>query len=323
MCIIMTDDIEPSSTHLINVPVAWDDPMKQQTRKGTLLIYTNDLEHSSNSQKSTGSSSQQIDFTDPDFTSKYIMSNSPLNVNDTYSTGIMIVPIPNVNNEMNFGLVDVTTQQMKSFRSLLFSECKKLSQLGMFSFDTKSYGIRSDNSTTLKVHEVGNYSISVAPSLNALEHMIDWTKFNLPRDFERRKRGFSDKNKFPLSNYAYIVAKANKSVKDDGFGIVYYNNNNTYFPTIHEDNGGTQRYDVKCYDCFSPKQTVRFNMSTDIYHLDNQQTLDMIFGKNMTIPLTMSHTGSSSVCRIDSENRPQNVNYIEITGFSENKNLVY
>lgn len=297
MCLIMTENTNPSSTHLINIPVLWDDSNNKQTKKANLLIYTNDLKCDMNA-------------------------------------GIMIVPIPNQNHDTNFGLVDVSTQEMKDFRKNLFDACDQLNQ-------DFSYGMLSSNyakSAVLKVHEVGNYSISVAPDMNALNNMIDWNRFQLPNDFDRRIATLSDKSLYPLENYAYVVAQANRSIEDDGFGIIYTDDsmNGTYFPTAHEDNGSSHIYDVKLYDCYSKQKenyeieghtTSKFfknPQKIETHHLDtkdehNSSSLSN-FMKLQNLSFITSEFGTTNHCRIDTSE--QFINYNEINGLYPNQNVI-
>lgn len=238
MCIILTDKANPSSTRLINIPVRLDGENR------TLLIYTNDL----------------------------IMKET----NKESGDELMIVAIPNESYLDNFGLVDVSTENMKTFRKILFSECdklvakKKAKARSMYISLNDSY-----NQSFLSVQDVGNYSITVAPTLDDLLDRTDWEKFNVSSNYKNRLDGLYDNEVYPLSNYAYVVAKTNKAVNDDGFGIIYDSGSISYFPTSHEskyphenmrkykilypeknikipqqDPDVNYSYDVKCYNCF-------------------------------------------------------------------------
>jgi hypothetical protein len=101
----------------------------------------------------------------------------------------------------------------------------------------------------LMVHDVGNYKITVAPSLEALEERVDWTQFDTADDFSVRKAILTDAKLFGEVKMGYIVAQAQRSVNDDGFAVLYPDAQMTYFPTCHEntEGQGDKAYDVRCY----------------------------------------------------------------------------
>lgn len=174
--------------------------------------------------------------------------SSVSSVPTTPDSAIMIVAIPNPTRTSNFGLVDVNTDNMKTFRF----EAKNLGD-ALIPWEyalSNNYGVgveAAGSTSTLRVNRIGNYDISVAPSLEALDKQIDWSHFTLPKDFDRRKATLSDKTLFPYP-CAYVVAKAVKSVKNDGFAILFPDPGFTYFPTCHENtSNGYNEYDVRCY----------------------------------------------------------------------------
>lgn len=258
MCMMMTD-YEPSATHLFNIPYVIDGVKYQ------LLVYTNDL---SFEDKSGGAGDRSLNADPLKIFYSTMMergyadaTNSDpadfLPVPTTPDTALMIVAVPNLTGATNFGLVDVTTDKMKKFRSeakhvgdSLIPWTYTLSATNSFG-DVDSFGA----SRSLMVHRVGNYDISVAPSLEALEKQIDWSHFTLPVDFEKRKATLSDSTLFPYP-CAYVVAKAVTSVKDDGFAVLFPDPGFTYFPTCHENTTtGYNEYDVRCYQFGNKKQT--------------------------------------------------------------------
>jgi hypothetical protein len=105
-------------------------------------------------------------------------------------------------------------------------------------------------SEKIQVHEIGNYKISIAMSINELLNNIDWNKFKKPSNYEKRISTFTNKNLYPTEyEYFYVVASAIKNIEDDGFGIVYpKTNTETYFPTAHEDTSKTHYFDVEIYN---------------------------------------------------------------------------
>lgn len=330
MCIILTEDANPSSTRLVNVPV------KLGGKSQTLLLYTNDLEVRANN--STSEDSDEL----------------------------MIVAIPNENNQQSFGLVDVTTENMKKFRKDLFKACddlkpKKKSKGRSMYFDDSFEG------GTLAVHNIGNYKISVAPSIDDLFNRTDWEEFNVGPSYKNRLDGLYDKNVYPLSNYAYVIAQAQKSVKDDGFGIIYDGNGKTYFPTSHEskyphenmrkfqtlnpdknieipkpDPDEKYSYDVKCYNCFVTVNDdyIFKRINQDINRRDDidserKKNIDILRGRplvltnnylidnifsNLDKSCTMSSDGASETFDIDQSGGSQ-VDFIELKNYNEYDNI--
>lgn len=181
---------------------------------------------------------------------------------------LMIVPIPNLHETGTFGLVDVT--KLKDFRKMVVDECDNL--LPKTRSFTNSLYFDEEDDEKLMVHEIGNYDISVAKNFEELEKKIDWNHFNLPPDFEIRKKTLMDKTIYPFK-CGYVIAKTRMSIKNDGFGIIYFDPQFDYFPTAHENNAyGHYSYDVKLYN-FSDKtnKSLKFGKDTIItYHLEKQ-----------------------------------------------------
>lgn len=195
-------------------------PVKYGEKKYKLLIYTNDLKFNGNS-------------------------------------ALMVVPIPKRKGDI--GLVDVSTNKMKKFRKILITECEKLKPNRM---KTRSYGggLLVLNGNEIKtIFEIGNYNISVANNINELLENIDWTKFDKPLDFEDRISVMKNKEIFPEEEYFYVVAKANKSVSNDGFGVVYPDCGYDYFPTAHEKMGEVN-FDVKMYNLFEKEEILFYTI---------------------------------------------------------------
>jgi hypothetical protein len=238
----------------------------------------------------------------------------------------MIVAIPNSTGVQNFGLVDVTTQSMKLFRSQIQDLCepKTFENYGM------SKSLSANSAKLLKVNEVGNYDISVAPSLEALEHNINWNHFKLPKDFEKRKMTLMDKNLFPF-NCAYVVAKARKNIKDDGFGIIYPDPLINYFPTCHEysTNNTPQtgaQYDVKCYNiCEKTLQVLPFDQVDGERSLNVENFrdgLNEILGYLDKVCI-MSKCGKAKTYSLDMKDKTYTCNFIDIHGRFKNQNIMY
>jgi hypothetical protein len=255
---MMMTKYEPTSTHLFNIPYVIDGVKYQ------LLVYTNDLsleETSEGKPRSIDSDPLKTFYTtmvDRGYTDSTNLIPSSF-LAEKEDSALMIVAIPNPTGATNFGLVDVTTDKMKRFRSEAKIVGDSLIPWNHSLSVTNSFNdsFMVQESRSLMVHRVGNYDISVAPSLDALEKQIDWSHFSLPADFEKRKATLSDSSLFPYP-CAYVVAKAVKSVKDDGFAVLFPDPGFTYFPTCHENNDkGYNEYDVRCYQ-FGNKRKKEF-----------------------------------------------------------------
>ena len=225
------------------------------------------------------------------------------------NNGLMIVPIPNKFNETDFGLVDVTTNTMKKFRKELFSRCDNLVP------KPQSNGRGISTNSFIPIQTIGNYSISVASDLETLEHNVDWSYFNLPKDFGMRKKTLSDKTLYPF-NCAYVVAKANKTIKDDGFGVIYPDPGFDYFPTAHEYNtSGKYMYDVKCYN-FNNLHIDDFVGQQRCYNLELRNfNILTLLDKSMK----MSRTGNIKEYTV---RNLLYVNYFEKKGIAKNHNVI-
>lgn len=280
---IMMTEEEPSSTRLFNIPVFLD------SKKHTMLIYTNDL---TLKEKNNGSA-------------------------------LMIVAIPNISNTDTFGLVDISTKKMKTFRQFIIDTCKPsvyamANGQGMYWSD----GIKSQ----LKVNVVGNYDISVAPNLDALQNQINWNHFSLPNDFKTRLDTLSDPKLFPF-NCAFVVAQANKHIKNDGFGVIYENFTGfTYLPTCHENKGNNDwsksfyHYDVQIYN-FSNKIQKELEFGERTYGMDNYQ-IDSSFVNMFDNVCIMSKDGTQKKYNVDGNSNI--IYHIEFKGSQPtNQNIIY
>jgi hypothetical protein len=156
--------------------------------------------------------------------------------------GLMIVPFPNPTNTERLGLVDVTTT--KEFRAVtkdvMDPKPKGFGTLGLRSQHTDGF-----STNYAPVHEVGNYKCSVVPNLDALRSAIDWSRFTVPHDLAARLSVLDDPTLVPPSS-GFVVAEAIRSVKEDGFGVVFPGHH-AFFPTCHEGPATVHNYDVVCY----------------------------------------------------------------------------
>ena len=294
MCIMMTKH-EPSSTRLINIPVTFMD------QKYKLLIYTNDIAVNAND----------------------------IAVTSGHHGALMVVPIPKSEGvgQHGVGLVDVNTDKMKMFRKELFKACELLKPERPA---TRSYGgdgiLYLSNSVPKRVNEVGNYKISVANSFEELMENIDWDQFDKPDDFEDRMNVMKNKEVYPQFDdvgYYYVVAQAQKNVKNDGFGVVYPDCGYDYFPTAHEKMGEVD-YDVKMYNMFDSSR--RFVMFDGMY-LHNHNLND-IFAvgeilKDLETKMIMAETGEDANFEYYCDTVNRRCNFFEMKERHNNGNLVF
>jgi len=319
MCIILTAEAEPSSTRLFNIPVILND------YKHNCLIYSNDLAVSTNSNNPSPDNPSNNFFSEllgtninASFDNHSYVAPLQQNDNQNQSNSLMIVAIPNIHKVDNFGLVDISTDKIKQFRSKTVDICKPLVKTYKNSY-TNSF----DGEEKLRVNDIGNYLISVSPNLDSLLNSIDWDQFILPPDIQTRIDTFKNKTLFPFE-CAYVVAKAKKNIKDDGFGVLYLDPGFTYMPVCHEmkQDSNVCSYDVCCYN-FSNKPSdkvnffnknkhniyaTNFNVDTTLLNLVNDQC-------------TMSKNGNKISYKVDSNNLV--LNHVDIKGELDNQNLYF
>ena len=96
---------------------------------------------------------------------------------------LMVVPIPK-DVEHQLGMVDITTPTMKGFRG-------DVADLFTNPINSLSFGNYGCNSS-LQVHRIGNYNVSIASDKDELLNRVNWQIFNKPKDFERRISVFDD-----------------------------------------------------------------------------------------------------------------------------------
>jgi hypothetical protein len=166
---------------------------------------------------------------------------------------VMIVPFPNPTGGRRFGLI--SGNDTRPFRQL-YSETFRSSEIKL---ETLSFG-RDAKEEKAAVFQVGNYMCSVVPNLAELHASIDWNEFDVPWDFKERMAVFDDRSIIPES-CGFVVAKAIRSVKDDGFGIVYPDDGQVYFPTCHENEPSKEYLYDACLYAFNVAET--HNMPLD------------------------------------------------------------
>ncbi len=262
MCIVISGEVQPDTTKLMNIPVK----MKGEQDAYNFFIYVNNFDINKNN-TNTSKNRRNVDFgsslgfgsllennnngsnfasfeSNEDFYGRHNFNNSNSN---NYSS-IMVVPFPVEKNTdyRKIGLVDISTEPMKKLRRDINTLVRPY---GSSREMTLGATLSMKNSAPLQVHKIGNYNISVALSVNQLLNRIDWTKFTKPSDFSQRMNTFNNKKLYPDKyNYFYVVAEAVENIKDDGFGIVYPQLNDYYYmPTAHEDTAQLHQFDVETY----------------------------------------------------------------------------
>ena len=234
------------------------------------------------------------------------------------TNALMIVPFPNPKKADNFGLVDVSTDRMKAFRKTLYEHCEWLKPVENADIFLCAGPVMK------KIHNIGNYDISVANNLEELKKNIDWTKFRKPENFEMRLSTFTNKDLYPEDNYFYVVASARIRVNNDGFGVVYPDPGYDYFPTAHEIKNNPEelvKYDVKLYNFSRRKLSLAlfgkyflraYNfMNGNIDHSDMLKLLDN--------KMIMSKDGSERL--FEAYLLDHNVNFSEIIEKLPNRNI--
>jgi hypothetical protein len=241
MCIVVAGETEPDSTKLFSIPVIVDNGVKS-----VLSIYVNNFNVTPDNamdrynlpsmiKKPTSSGlyynawGQLIGYP------KSELSESQSFGSHTVGGAIMIVAYPvekDVDNPL-IGLVDISTDPMKKFRS----EVQKFKPIPNSMYVNMGRSKGDLDSSPLEVNKIGNYLISVALGFSDLQTRLDWTKFTKPQDFELRIKTLLNPKLYPTTyKWFYVVASAIENIKDDGFGVVYprLSADLLYFPTAHE-----------------------------------------------------------------------------------------
>jgi hypothetical protein len=317
MCILLTDN-EASSTKLFNIPVILD------KKPHVLLLYTNSLEVED--EKEQEEENQESFFIttycneeDEREAQKAKLTKELKEKTKLTTPALMIVAIPNINNNSNFGLVDVNTKDMSQLRSDIIDLCTRdKGKNACFDADDSE----EDLQAKLQVNKVGNYNISVAPNLDSLCKQIDWDIFTLPSNFNSRLDTLKDKNLFKF-NYAYVVAQAVTNIRDDGFGVIYEDPGFTYFPTCHENQeDNLYNYDVICYNICTNKLKLKLNlnlketienysMNDTVFNMFNMLTCKCVMSKNNRLHKYDIRDNISTIQKIIIKNsNMQNMNII-------------
>jgi hypothetical protein len=160
------------------------------------------------------------------------------------SAALMIVPFPNPSHADEFGLVDV--QHTLGFRSAVSAAFKQYEtrdvMLQNATLSASSFGATRDKA---EIIQVGNYKCSVVPNLDALLRTVQWDRFSVPADLHERLSVLNDPCIVP-ADCGFVVAEATRSIRDDGFGIVFPGRH-AFLPTCHEGGKALHDFDVCCY----------------------------------------------------------------------------
>ena len=252
--------------------------------------------------------------------SKLLLYTNDLSVTSDRNA-LMIVPIPNPDCSYNFGLVSTSSPKMKNFRhalKLAFQTVNKKSK-------TRSRNYVLSMNSFREVHQIGNYNISIAKNLNELKSKIDWSKFDLPNDFDARFGTLSNSSIYNNCNYSYVIAQSSKSVKNDGFGIIYPDIGESYFPTAHEETitGGPVYYDVQIYNCINhstPKFVSFANKEFMIKYLDTNKSKRLL--EMIPTDCTLAEDGTRTKFKLNTSSLVFNHVKINCIGFNANIRMI-
>jgi hypothetical protein len=234
--------------------------------------------------------------------------------------GLMIVPFPNPTGAKDFGLVDATTTV--AWRKAVVDAAPKFFKKEAYSLNL-SKDSRAASIAYEPVREVGNYRVSIAPDVDTLLQGIDWSRFKAPADLETRLAVLRDGAVMPCGGAAgFVVAEAIRSVKDDGFGIVFPGRH-AFFPTCHEGAGrALTDFDVDCYgvNMFMPGEAPLASVRLNLQEEDDANRLPttLPLSRLGAEPCVSSATGLPMVLRLDPA---RSVAYASLKGRFTNDNL--
>ena len=305
MCIMVGGTSEPNTTKLIHVPVSVNNS------DYNLMIYTNNLSLSNSNKWSS-------------------IRDFGLNSNNV-NGAVMVVPFPvPKNNDKLIGMLDITKPNVKTFiTQTKYLKPRKKSRSYRMN-DTLSFNATD----SIAVHDVGNYKISIAHSIDDVLNRINWNVFNKPMDFDTRVQTLYNKTLYPDTyDWVYVVAMAVKDIEEDGFGILYPSNEVDYFPIAHEFTNSNIKYVDYDVDLFY--YTHKNGSGVDVGPLNNkayvvnnnlQNILNNLLKTNITfenktegkilLPLLMKYTSMQPLI-----NQKIFCNIYELSGNGINKNI--
>ena len=288
---------EPNTTKLIHVPV------NVNNTNYNLMIYTNNLSLSQSNNK--WSSIRDFDLKN--------MGNN--------NGAVMVVPFPvPKNNDKLIGMLDITKPNVKTF----------ITQTKYLKPRKKSRSYRMDDTFSLSmndsivVHDVGNYKISIAHSINDVLNRINWNVFNKPMDFDTRVQTLYNKTLYPDTyDWIYVVAMAVKDIEEDGFGILYPSNEVDYFPIAHEFTNSNIKYVDYDVDLFY--YTRKNGSGVDVGPLNNKayvvnNNLQDILVNLLKTDITFENKTHANIL-IPLINQKIFCNIYELSGNGVNKNI--
>jgi hypothetical protein len=171
---------------------------------------------------------------------------------------------------------------------------------------------------------VGNYDISVAPTLADLDSRVDWSKFDLPADFQSRKATLSNPALYPAP-CAYVIAQAVESIANDGFGVIYDAPtappvSGAWFPTAHEQPQGSTvvDYEVELYHFATSTVNIQDPLKSASYHLTDAKTVSSLLSL-LPNSCKLSANGQTSFV---SYPQATVINYCSVHGSGKNANVL-
>ena len=155
---------------------------------------------------------------------------------DAASPMLMVVPVPNPGDalgEMDFLLG--ATKEVTKMLTAARNGFQPYAAAHHSRKNVKSKGVsRSlELNSMLKVQDVGQYNVTVAPSLQRLLADVPWDRFDVGA--AERDAILADMSRKFGSEFAFVVAqtKPGQAPNDSGFGVVF-GSPTPFWPTVHE-----------------------------------------------------------------------------------------
>lgn len=234
MCLLFSADTYQASSTLLIVSPLRTPPSRPQAWQ---LVYINNISPKSSIPNGFGSNHDKR----PDAFGFGLGLGSP-----PPSAPLMIVPLPNPHalREQDFTLFPVSKSTAANLRAHATALAKPYlpaiqtpssSLFGSVPAAASTFGFGAVHPPPLLVQHVGDYNISIAPSLSDLQTRAPWKRFSIPSATVSRLVA-EVTARYPR-RYAFIVAEgASGGVQQAGFAVQYRDAtaNGVFFPTAHE-----------------------------------------------------------------------------------------
>jgi hypothetical protein len=230
----------------------------------------------------------------------------------------MVVPFPNPTGGRRFGLISGNDTRL--FRQQ-YREKFRSSEIHLEKMRSRS----SYDAMEAEVFTVGNYICSVVPNLAELHASINWSEFDVPADFKERMAVFDDRSIID-ETCGFVVAKAIKNVKDDGFGIVYPDDGMVYFPTCHENEPSKRySYDVCLYAFNEAPEHIMPDSATipGVMCSEVSNSSPVVSGESYSFPMIFTDGSADTLLTINTS-QYSHVSFRHIKGHGvNNSNIIY